>query len=157
MRIYSKKLATPLISATDIHVFFPKTLKLYCSQPQHFKSVFANVFLINMNYEPAFFSNKKISSFGQDMLEIFSVLWTLWKNIPSFFLTYFLFFKLYLLLMIHMSSDAVRSMLSRYIVIIEKKSNYNSLEQEKSRGEIQLRCTVVNRFSYPFLSYTDFL
>jgi hypothetical protein len=77
VRIYSKKLAAPLISAIDIHVFFSETLELYCSQPQHFKSVFANVFLINMNYEPAFFSNKKISPFGQDMLEIFSVLCTL--------------------------------------------------------------------------------
>jgi hypothetical protein len=35
--------------------------------------------------------------------------------------------------MISMPLDVVKSALSRYILIIENKSNYNSLEQEKQR------------------------
>jgi hypothetical protein len=45
--------------------------------------------------------------------------------------------------MVNMPCDAMKSVLSRYILIIEKKSIYNNVKQEKRREEIKLRRTVI--------------
>ncbi len=65
------------------------------------------------------------------------------KNIPSLFLMHFMFSELYMSFMVNMPCDAMKSVLSRYILIIEKKSIYNNVKQEKRREEIKLRRTVI--------------
>jgi hypothetical protein len=56
---------------------------------------------------------------------------------------HFMFSEIYMLFMVNMSCDAMKSVLPRYILIIEKKSIYNSVKQGKRREEIKLRRTVI--------------
>jgi hypothetical protein len=64
-RLKCENLLEKLSSVVDSHhlysCFFFRTLELYCSQLRHFKSVFVNIFLINMNYEQSSVCDKKLA------------------------------------------------------------------------------------------------